>query len=127
MSNKKILVVDDSADMRIYVEVILNKLGYEMLEACDGIEAIEKTIEQKPDIILMDIMMPNMDGIEATLTIKNNPKTKKIPIIMLTALLDSNVVMKSYDYGADYYLNKPFDKEQLTKAIHFVEKMGDEF
>ena len=74
-------------------------------------------------MILMDIMMPKIDGIEATLKIKNKSETKDIPVIMLTSIIDSKAVLKSYDYGADHYLNKPFTKEQLEKAVRVIEKI----
>jgi len=67
--------------------------------------------------------MPRMDGIQATLKIKSNPRTKHIPIIMLTALKTSDAVLTSYDYGADYYINKPFSNDEIVKAVGFVEKM----
>lgn len=121
MGKKKILVADDSSAIRALAYEILQGT-YEVIMAIDGQDAIEKAIETKPDIILMDIMMPNMDGIQATLQIKNNPKTKNIPVIMLTALTDSDSVLTSYDYGADHYLIKPFDIDKLTKAISIIEK-----
>jgi CheY-like chemotaxis protein len=124
MANRKILIAEDTAEVRMLVRIYMEGESYELLEAEDGVEAVKLAAEQQPDVILMDIMMPIMDGIEATLKIKNNPKTKNIPIIMLTAVLDSEAVLTSYDYGADNYLNKPFTKEQLISAINFAEKMG---
>ncbi len=99
MKKKKILVTDDAIEIRALARAIL-ETQFEVLEAGDGTEAIKIAMESKPDYILMDIMMPTMDGIQATLQLKNNPKTKNIPIIMLTALSDSDSVLTSYDYGA---------------------------
>lgn len=125
MGFKKILIVDDSKDMREIAKKMLKSLNYEIFEALNGKEAIVQTLFLQPDLVIMDIMMPEMDGIEATLRIKNDPKTKNIPVIMLTALSDSEAVLRSYDYGADYYLNKPFNKERLLKAIDFIKKLSD--
>ncbi|HPZ07661.1 MAG TPA: response regulator [Candidatus Eremiobacteraeota bacterium] len=123
MDKKKALIVDDEKVIRKIIKVTLQQLGYESIEAVDGADSIEKALEHNPHIIIMDIMMPKMDGIEATLRIKNDSRTKHIPIIMLTAVLDSQAVLQSYDYGADHYLNKPFTREQLSKAIKIIEKM----
>ena len=123
--SKKILVVDDSPEIRFLLNQRLVKLGFEVILAEDGEKGLEKALEEKPDIIFMDIMMPIMDGITATLKLKEDPKTKNIPIIMLTALSDTGSVIKSYDYGADYYINKPFAKEELIKALKFVENLMD--
>ena len=123
MNKKKVLIVDDQKSIRKIVNVILRQMNYEVFEAQDGAEGIEKAKEIIPDLILMDIMMPKIDGIEATLKIKNKSETKDIPVIMLTSIIDSKAVLKSYDYGADHYLNKPFTKEQLEKAVRVIEKI----
>jgi len=123
LSKKKALIVDDEKSIRKIVTAILKQMDYEVFEAEDGTEGVEKAKEVVPDLILMDIMMPKIDGIEATLRIKNSPGTKDIPVIMLTSLIDSKAVLKSYDYGADHYLNKPFNKEQLEKAVRVIEKI----
>lgn len=120
---KKVLLAEDTVPIRLVIKTILSKIGYELIIADNGVEAVEKALELLPDVILMDIMMPRMDGIQATLKIKSNPKTKHIPIIMLTALKTSDAVLTSYDYGADYYINKPFSNDELVKAVSFVEKM----
>jgi DNA-binding response OmpR family regulator len=121
MEKKKILVTDDAFEIRALARAMLDS-HYIVIEASDGSEAIKKAMEEKPDYILMDIMMPTMDGMQATLQLKNNPKTKNIPVIMLTALSDSDSVLTSYDYGADHYLVKPFDLDGLLKAIKLVGK-----
>jgi len=118
---KKILAADDSLAVRTLISSILES-RYDVITAIDGEDAVQKAVEERPDIILMDIMMPNMDGIQATLQIKKNPVTKNIPVLMLTALSDSDSILTSYDYGADHYLVKPFDSEALLKAIAVLEK-----
>jgi len=120
---KKALLAEDTVPIRLVIKTILGKIGYELTIVDNGVEAVEKALELQPDVILMDIMMPRMDGIQATLKIKSNPRTKHIPIIMLTALKTSDAVLTSYDYGADYYINKPFSNDEIVKAVGFVEKM----
>jgi len=120
---KKALLAEDTIPIRLVIKTILGKIGYDLTIVDNGVEAVEQALELQPDVILMDIMMPRMDGIQATLKIKSNPKTKHIPIIMLTALKTSDAVLTSYDYGADYYINKPFSNEEILKAVSFVEKM----
>ncbi|MDQ7823468.1 MAG: response regulator [Candidatus Eremiobacteraeota bacterium] len=121
MDKKRLLIADDAMEIRMLVRAML-AADYEIIEATDGEEAVKAAVEKMPEIVLMDIMMPVLDGIQATLMIKNNPKTKDIPVIMLTALSDSDSVLTSYDYGADHYLVKPFDRAKLLKAIDIVEK-----
>ncbi|MEQ8192762.1 MAG: response regulator [Candidatus Eremiobacterota bacterium] len=120
---KKVLLAEDTIPIRLVIKTIMSKIGYDITIVDNGADAVQKSVELQPDVILMDIMMPKMDGIQATLKIKTNPKTKHIPIIMLTALKTSDAVLTSYDYGADYYINKPFSNEELIKAIKFVEKI----
>ncbi len=120
---KKALLAEDTVPIRLVIKTILGKIGYELTIVDNGVEAVEQALELQPDVILMDIMMPRMDGIQATLKIKSNPKTKHIPVIMLTALKTSDAVLTSYDYGADYYINKPFSNDELVKAVGFVEKI----
>jgi len=120
---KKVLLAEDTIPIRLVIKTIMGKIGYDLTIVENGVEAVQKSVELQPDVILMDIMMPKMDGIQATLKIKSNPKTKHIPIIMLTALKTSDAVLTSYDYGADYYINKPFSNDELIKAINFVEKI----
>ncbi len=120
---KKALLAEDTVPIRLVIKTILGKIGYDLTIVDNGVEAVEQALELQPDVILMDIMMPRMDGIQATLKIKSNPKTKHIPVIMLTALKTSDAVLTSYDYGADYYINKPFSNEELVKAINFVVKI----
>ncbi|MEQ8224454.1 MAG: response regulator [Candidatus Eremiobacterota bacterium] len=120
---KKALLAEDTVPIRLVIKTILGKIGYDLTIVDNGVEAVEQALELQPDVILMDIMMPRMDGIQATLKIKSNPKTKHIPVIMLTALKTSDAVLTSYDYGADYYINKPFSNEEIVKAVGFVEKM----
>ena len=122
-ARRKALLAEDTIPIRLVIKTIMSKIGYELTIVDNGVDAVQQSVDLQPDVILMDIMMPKMDGIQATLKIKTNPKTKHIPVIMLTALKTSDSVLTSYDYGADYYINKPFSNEELIKAIKFVEKI----
>jgi CheY-like chemotaxis protein len=116
MSGKKILIVDDEVNIRLLVSSMLGK-DYIVLKAGDGEEAIKITRNQKPDLILMDIMMPKVDGYTACHTIKQDPATKTIPIVMLTALGQELNVKLAKQTGADGYITKPFSPQDLLDAI----------
>lgn len=113
---QKILLVDDNAEMRafIYNNLIEN---YEVTEAADGAEALEKVLAEQPDIIITDLMMPRMDGIELVNRIRKNFETSHIPVIMLTAKQTPEDRIKAMKYGADGYITKPFSIELLSVRI----------
>jgi two-component system alkaline phosphatase synthesis response regulator PhoP len=113
---KKILVVDDVPFVRVLVKRFLGK-NYRVIEAGDGAEAVDMAQDQKPDLILMDIMMPKMDGYTSCYKIKSDPSTKAIPVVMLTAVGYELNVKLSKDMGADGYITKPFTSEDLHSAI----------
>ncbi len=116
MGKKKILIVDDEPNIRLLVATIL--VGtYDVIEAKDGQEAIDITCREKPDLIMMDIMMPNVDGYTACTAIKSNPETKVIPVIMLTGVgydLNRKLAEK---VGAEGYVTKPFTKQELVCIV----------
>ena len=116
MDKKKILIADDEANIRLLVSSMLGK-DYIVLKASDGEEAINIARSQKPDLILMDIMMPNMDGYTACYTIKKDPVTKAIPIVMLTAIGYELNVKFSQEMGANGYVTKPFSPQDLLDTI----------
>ncbi len=116
MERKKILIADDEANIRLLVSSMLAK-DYTVLEASDGEEAVDMARTQKPDLVLMDIMMPNMDGYTACYTIKKDPVTKAIPIIMLTAIGHELNVKLSHEMGADGYITKPFSPRGLLDTV----------
>ena len=113
---KKILIVDDESSIRSLVKRILAKTHI-VLEACDGVEAVKVARTGKPDLILMDIMMPKMDGYAACSLIKGDPELTNIPVIMVTALgfqLNKELATK---LGSDGYVTKPFSPEILRTTI----------
>lgn len=113
----KILLVDDEARNVRLLEQLCKNLGYEATTADCGQEAIDKSLSEMPDLILMDVMMPGMDGFEATAIIKSNEITQHIPVIILTALGDKKDRIKGIAKGANDFLSKPFDVEELSLRI----------
>lgn len=111
-----ILIVDDEPNVRLLVSSMLGK-DYTVIGASDGKEAINIARSQKPDLILMDIMMPKMDGYIACHTIKKDPVTKAIPVVMLTAIGHELNVKLSKEMGADGYITKPFSLKDLLDTI----------
>ena len=116
IDKRKILIVDDEPNVRRLVRTILDK-DFIVLEAEDGRQAIDIACAQKPDLILMDIMMPRMDGYTACSAIKNDPTTKSIPVLMLTAVGFELNVKLSQQMGADAYMTKPFNSQALLDKI----------
>ncbi len=116
MAQKKILVVDDAEFNR---DLVIQLLGdeYEMLVAVDGEEAVRKTEEEKPDLILMDLGMPVMDGWEATRRIKANGALKHIPIIAVTSHAMVGDEIQAREAGCDDYIPKPIDENELIRKI----------
>jgi len=118
---KKVLIVDDHAEVRRLVEMTLRVGDYKILQAQNGQEAIEIARNKKPDLIIMDIMMPgNMDGLEATRILKDDPETKDSIIIMLTAKGQEFDKEKGLEAGADDYFTKPFSPLELIKKVEEV-------
>ncbi len=113
----RILVVDDVPDNVEMLQMRLESQGYEVVTAGDGIEAIEKTREMLPDLILLDIMMPRMDGIETVKQIKADPSLPFIPVILVTARADAKDVIAGLESGGDDYLTKPVDHAALSARV----------
>jgi CheY-like chemotaxis protein len=112
---KKILVVEDVADIQLMMRVLLESFGYQVITANDGSEAVEKVKEDQPDLILMDIMMPVLDGISATKIIREF-ETDKIPIIAVTAY-DNPYHQRALDAGCNEVIPKPLDFEYLKTRL----------
>ena len=115
---KKILIVDDQPEVRELVEVTLKTGDYQILKAKSGEDAVEIAKTEKLDLIIMDIMMPGgIDGLEATRILKNEPETRDIPVIMLTAKGQESDREKGLEVGADDYFTKPFSPPELIKKV----------
>ena len=115
--SRLILVVEDQEDNRQILRDLLTSADYEMTEAENGQEALEAVAKQKPDLILMDIQLPVMDGYEATRRIKAMPEFKSIPIIVVTSYALSGDEGKARDAGCDAYVTKPYSPRQLLAKI----------
>jgi len=114
---KKILVVEDNPTNRLLIRDVLRYYGYEVLEAADGKEGVSMASEHLPDLILMDIQMPVMDGFQAGAILKNDPKTKHIRIIALTSFAMKGDRDKIMEAGFDGYISKPIDTRGLPIII----------
>ena len=116
-SLQKILVVEDNQDNRELVVKVLKINGYQVIEAVDGEEAIEKTKNENPDLILMDLFIPKIDGYEVTRRLKSDRDLKHIPVIAVTAHAMKGDMEKALAAGCDYYIPKPIDVRELPKQI----------
>jgi two-component system cell cycle response regulator DivK len=114
---KRILVVEDQEDLRGVLLTLLTGSGYEMLEAADGQAGVAKAKSDQPDLILMDIQMPVMDGYEATRQIKADPDLKATPIIAVSSFAMKGDEEKARAAGCDHYVTKPYSPMQLLKII----------
>ncbi len=113
----KILVVDDDKNLRLVLRAHLTRAGYQVVTASDGREALSMAFQERPDLIILDVMMPHMDGWEVCRRIR---AMSDIPIIMLTARAESKDVVKGLHLGADDYLDKPFDGKELQARVQSV-------
>jgi two-component system alkaline phosphatase synthesis response regulator PhoP len=116
----KILVCDDERHIVRLIQVNLERQGYNVVTAYDGKEGLEKVRAEKPDLCVLDVMMPYMDGFEVLKNIRRDPDTEATPVIMLTAKAQDKDVFEGYSYGADMYLTKPFNPMEL---ISFVKRI----
>ena len=121
--NKTVMVVDDNPDIVTIVKTILEGKGYGVQSAYSGQAVFNLLSEQKPDLIVLDIMMPQMDGLEVLTRLKGEPSTATIPVILLTAKVQYEDVLGGYKMGADYYITKPFTSTQLLNGINLL--LGD--
>jgi two-component system cell cycle response regulator DivK len=117
---KKILVVEDAEDNRQILRDLLGMAGYDVVEAHDGAQGVAMATEHKPDLILMDIQMPVMDGYEATRQIKASPELKAIPIMAVTSYALSGDEQKTRDAGCDAYIAKPYSPRQMLAKVREI-------
>jgi two-component system cell cycle response regulator DivK len=118
--NKKILVVEDIEDNREILRDLLSAAGYDVIEALDGAEGIAKASEHMPDLILMDIQMPVMDGYDATRHLKADPALKVIPVIAVTSYALSGDEDKARSAGCNGYIAKPFSPRQMLAKVREI-------
>jgi len=118
--NTLILVVDDDQDnVNIAREILLSR-GFEVRVAYNGPSALASVEQQRPDLVLLDVMMPQMSGMEVLDRLRANPATAGVPVILVTAKDQDEDILAGYKYGADYYITKPFSAKQLLYGIGLV-------
>lgn len=125
MSDKStILIVDDEIVSRYTVEALLSSEGYELVFAESGEEALEKAVELVPDLMLLDVMMPGMNGFEVCQLLRANPRLAELPVVMVTALDDRESRIKGIEAGADDFMSKPFDRAELRARIRTITRLN---
>src|SRR4030067_2910781 len=122
----KILIAEDERDIRELVKYSLTFAGFEVSEAGNGIEAVDRTVAEKPDLILMDVRMPKMTGYEACKQLKAMDEVKDIPVIFLSAKGQESEIQQGLDVGAGEDILKPFAPDYLTDRVNEVLKQGGE-
>jgi two-component system alkaline phosphatase synthesis response regulator PhoP len=123
MKKGKILVVDDENYILHILDFSLGAEGYEVITAEDGEEAVRKCREERPDLVVLDVMMPKMDGFEACRAIKRNAETADTPVILLSAKSRDVDQKQGYEAGADDYITKPFSPGRLVDRVHGLLKL----
>jgi len=122
-TKSSILIVDDELVIREVLERILSAGGYDLAFASSGAEALAKAAELTPDLILLDVMMPVMDGFEACRRLRADPLLAEVPVIMVTALDDRDSRLRGIEAGADDFIAKPFDKMELQVRVRAITKL----
>ena len=117
MKPKKILVVDDEERVREMLGFRLRLFGYEVVQAANGREAIEAATREKPDLVLLDVMMPELDGFQVCSRLKQDEATRSIPVVILTAKAEAKDVTRAVNSGAVDYVVKPYDPQVLQQKV----------
>jgi len=127
-TKKRILIVDDSPTARMWQQLLLSHEQYATLTAHDGAEGIEVARRERPDLILLDVSMPGMDGFEACRALRASPETKDIPILMVTTHSEMENVLAGFEAGCNEYLTKPLERsEYLVKVRSYLNRhVGDD-
>ena len=121
----RILVVDDNPDSLAIMRTILENRDYQVVAAGSGADALTVVRSSPVDVVLLDVMMPDMSGIEVLQQIKLDAQTARLPVILVTAKTHDDDLLSGYEYGADYYIPKPFTAKQLMYGIDLVLGQGD--
>jgi DNA-binding response OmpR family regulator len=118
--DKKILLVEDEKNIILGVSICLRTAGLQVEVAEDGVEALRKISESKPDLVLLDLVMPKLNGLDVLQSIKENPETRDIPVIILSARAQEEDIQRAMDLGASEYMAKPFKPAELLDVIDSV-------
>lgn len=117
MTKKKILIVEDEESLLKLESILLTSRGYEVVGAADGAAALEQVVAERPDLVILDIMLPEIDGFEVCRRIKQNPETAHIPVMMLTAKKSDQDCARGMAAGAAAYVTKPFKSARIVEII----------
>ncbi len=117
MARKRVLIVEDEATVRLVIREVLERSGYELAEAADGTEGLAKAERFRPDVILLDVVLPGLDGSELCRRLKANPATNQIPVIFLTGVEDDVLYSLASEVGAVACISKPFHMETLEAVV----------
>ena len=123
MAPRKILLVDDSETVLLMERMILKKEPYQLITAKNGMEGVEKALEIKPDLILMDVVMPEMNGFEAVRWLRQQDATRSVPIVMVTTQAEAKSMEAGYESGCSDYITKPIDCTELLTKVRSI--LGD--
>jgi DNA-binding response OmpR family regulator len=115
-----ILVADDDPDILALVSFRLQRAGYEILQARNGEDAVRMALDRLPDLAILDVMMPLVDGYEATRRLRQHEETRRMPVILLTARVQEEDIARGFDAGADDYVKKPFSPGELGSRVQAV-------
>lgn len=113
----RILIVDDEDHIRQLIKIVLARAGHAVLEACDGLQGLELALAEGPDLILLDVRMPNMDGVETLRNLKADPRTMSTPVIMVSAYAQQREGLEYVAMGATAYVTKPFNPKDLAARV----------
>jgi DNA-binding response OmpR family regulator len=115
-----VLVADDDPDILSLVGFRLERAGYDVLPARDGEEALALALERHPDLAVLDVMMPKLDGYEVTRRLRDNAATSRMPVILLTARVQESDITRGFEAGADDYIKKPFSPQELRARVQAI-------
>jgi DNA-binding response OmpR family regulator len=115
-----VLVADDDADIRQLVTFRLERAGYDVVGAADGEEALQLALERRPDLAVLDVMMPKLTGYDVTQRLRAEAETRNIPVILLTARVQEADVARGFEVGADDYMKKPFSPQELRARVQAI-------
>jgi DNA-binding response OmpR family regulator len=115
-----ILIADDDPDILALISFRLERAGYDIVRAVNGEEAVRVALDRRPDVALLDVMMPRVDGYEATRRLRQHRETSHMPIILLTARVQEDDIARGFDAGADDYVKKPFSPQELGARVQAI-------
>lgn len=122
----RILVVDDEPDVLLLCRVNLEFAGHEVIDAMDADSGMQAAVDQHPDLVILDIMLPRKDGLSMLREVREDPRTSNIPVVLLTAKTQGSDQLMGFQSGADEYITKPFSPAVLTNTIETVFRMSPE-